>query len=402
MPRTALYLDFEKGMEIEMPENAYTEPDARPFLLDCLLDRSLNRGSFGVAFRIVRDADEDDRRPKELVREWVVKLPRSLLRPELFPRAANDPQPVYIGDALQVQGVSAYARQEAAKDFEKEFQNAEQILEPPLFRRLNRYGGRIVRMPKDDWERLMDARDAWRTLEGYAHLHPVLHYEASFPALISTRADGMLADLRDDPLYQRYFLRLKPDGDAQDGWYGFARQITSAVAFILRHTPLAHIDIKPANIFFTRTADTFPIRLQLGDYGVCYPKDDPVGANVWSGTASYNPPLARGRRTQITYGAQSVFQLAATLLAILSMPDAAGAWAYPRGKLCEYALTQNLGHLTGAPAIVRDILRVDPFVQNADDVLLVRHFVALKRRLGVETQVFNAPAAGNKRPRDDA
>ena len=409
-PRTALYLDFDAPPEVDMSQNAYSDPDAGPFLRDCLLGRSLSAGSFGAAFRIARDAN-DNGQNDALVREWVIKLPRALLKHGLYPRDDTSGPDVYLGDAIETMGVSANTRNRAFADFEAEFENAEAILEPPTFRRANQGGGRIVRMLAHNWDRLMDQRDQWKALAGYKHLHPVLHYEASLPALISARADGTLFELRQERFYL-YALCLQPNGDAHGVWYDLARQITSAVTFILACTPLAHIDIKLSNIFFTRIAagQGHTVLLQLGDYGMCRPKEDTVGRYTWNGTPPYNPLEAPGRLATITYAAQSVFQLAASLFAILRMPPPRGGGGPARvfpgndGRLiCQYAIEEDMTVLKAdsAPQIVCDMLRVDPFAHGADDALRDRLFRALKDKLGVTTPVY-MQRPGERRPRDTA
>ena len=390
MPRTALYLDFDAPIEIERPANTYSDADASTFLFSCLLGASLSRGTFGAAF-LLRHHDN-----AALVRQWVIKLPNMLLRDGLYPRRENDPHEVYLGDALYTFEVEANVHDRALANFETEFQNAEAILEPPLFQHLNRHGGRIRHMLVADWERLMTARDAWKALPGYAHLHPVLHLDATLPALISARADGTLDQLRNDPRYE-VLLRRQADGDAPPTWYALARQITSAVAFILKYTPLAHIDIKPANILYTHDGPT-PL-LQLGDYGLCRPKADAVWQYTWTGTAGYNPPVRRGQLALITFGAQSLLQLAATLIAILCVPRGV-QWMYPDSNdrsVCEYALEPNA--LLNAPRIARDMLRIDPFTDGAEAALQDNLFPELKRCLGVITPVY-MQSAGEKRPRE--
>jgi hypothetical protein len=389
MPHTALYLDINAEPEVDSAAKTWTDHEADRFLRQCCLGERLSNGTFGTAFRMVRDeADIHD----DLASEWVIKLPNALLSQTL--RTKKRPRDVFIDDALDM-NAAAGLRNEAVAYFRAEFHNAEAILEPPLFHHLNPNGGRIRAMNERDWLRLIERRNYWRSLEGYEHLHPVLHFDADLPALISERADGTLADWRCEVAAQP-LLELRPSGRPPVEWQAIARQIASAVAFILACTPKAHVDIKPENVFYIRGGGRVPL-LQLGDYGLCKPKDDAVGRDLWNGTRPYNPEQIPGKVARLTYGAQSIFQLAATLFSVLRVPYDVGRtrWGFPGmdGRLvCHFAIDEA-HHILLPPQpdsalyTVIDMLYVDPFQVGADGALKGL-FEVLKQRLVVDTPVY--------------
>jgi hypothetical protein len=387
MPRTALALDY--GAPLEVSELGHTsEPDAHAFLRNCALGGSLSRGAYGVAFHLVRPPSIYN---VETQVEWVIKLPCALLAGACYPRDNGWP-PLRVESALKPLQTDDAERVSARQQFRQEFKNAEAILEPPLFRKLHSGGGRIQIMWNGNWQRLAHERQRWRSLSGYQHLHPVLHFDAAMPAIISARADGTLADFCRGHLPA---LSLTPDKDAPPLWYDFARQIVSAVTFILSNTPIAHLDIKPHNLFYTRVHGETPL-LQLGDYGLCAPSQSSVSIQ-WVGSAPYNPPIETWQHVHFTYSDQSLFQMAATLLDTLSVASHSGLTNARtlKAQICQCAFDMdaiwNFKHNT-ALATVRSMLRVDPH-EARDAHKMATHYETLRRQL-------QTPSNERKRPRE--
>ena len=122
-----------------------------------------------------------------------------------------------------------------------------------------------------------------------------------------------------------------------------------------------------------------------------------MGQATWNGTPLYNPDQIPGRAARITYGAQSIFQLAATLFGVLFVPYDVGRtrWGFPGqdGRLvCRFAIDEA-HHILLPPQpdsalyTVIDMLYVDPFQVGADGALKGL-FEVLKQRLGVDTPVY--------------
>lgn len=299
-----------------------------------VLRRRLGEGSFGIAFTCGRkDADPE-------VTEWVVKLSTNFIRREkvreLDDENAGRPVPLdniiqpphrfcipnFIYDASQYPEAYLHAR-EALMD---EFRNAEYILEPPSMRALtdDEVGAPIKNLSLAQYTLVVRDRKRWQALPGYTHLHPLLHFEPSVPMILSAQADGTLKDLR-----REVHLDLRPDISKHSItpplWNLIARQLGSAVAFIDTHTPLAHIDIKPANVLFKSRGTPLDIHCWLSDYGLCEPKNEGVPkSDRLPGTTMYCPDCEEWRdacdQRSVFYRDLSAYQYFATLMDMLRLP----------------------------------------------------------------------------------
>ena len=252
MPRTALHL-----------ERKSTEPDAVHSLLmeHARVTRRLGQGAHGEAFTLMTDDKRDT---------WVVKLPTLLLR------GLRPPLPCRLGALLKETQRTADI-EEAHAEFRQECRNAEALLDAPEVHALRMH-----------------------------HLHPVVHYDATVPMLLSLPAEGTAERLRCSP-------------SEVDAWCAVARQLVAAVRFILDATKLAHLDIKPGNVFFAGA------HCWLGDFGEVHPQKEPYDADI--GTCYYNPGDRVVPDPDATLRDQSVFQCLATLMDL---------WLLPKTCLTEY------------------------------------------------------------------
>jgi hypothetical protein len=145
----------------------------------------------------------------------------------------------------------------------------------------------------------------WQAQPGYTHLHPVVHFDARIPMLISLGADGTIAELRE---------RL--DGQTSPGpiWMRIAWQLSEAMAFLFEKVRLAHVDIQPKHVLFLRYGDhKRRLHCWLSDYGDLCPVDGT--ADVFArGDDAYKPlvRLAGARHRE-----HSLFAYYATLLDLL-------------------------------------------------------------------------------------
>ena len=300
MPRTGLYIQL--AALAPDASGRYSQDDVSQMLeKECRIGQALGQGSFGAAF-LVEHAPSG-------ANKWVVKLPRAML-------AGENMEGRFLAEAVN-RKATPKNRQAALKDFETECRNAEAILDPPYLHQLRpTAGARLVGLTLEQKTRLEADTLEWRARAGYAHLHPLLHYDPAVPMLISARAEGTLSS------------RRRPDAfrlPGADEWARVAEHLTAAVAFILDNTPLAHMDIKPDNIFVVYdAAQRFVYR--LGDYGICRPQADRV-VYFWNqkhtsqeiaGSPFYNPPSHP--ETLMTYQQASCFQCFATLLATVYLP----------------------------------------------------------------------------------
>jgi serine/threonine protein kinase len=136
---------------------------------------------------------------------------------------------------------------------------------------------------------------------GYHHMHVILHYDPSIPAIFSEAADEDLIALQDRSAQDdRQWLNvhaLKPS----QLWVRIVAQIVAAFQYICEISPVAHLDIKPENVLvkyppsYRNKAEPVELRCMLSDYGQCLPKKQNLSqvSDAYPrmlSTARYNPP----------------------------------------------------------------------------------------------------------------
>ena len=176
-----------------------------------------------------------------------------------------------------------------------------------------------------DRESLNNAH-AEQALPGHAHMHPLLHYDYGIPALFSAPAEGTWISLRErDEMRSQLSLPTPDSGEAAPAaWRDMARQLTSAVLFLLEHTLVVHLDIKPDNVFFVFFDDARQrYHYWLGDFGICSVRgaDKLCDANALAaGSLQYMPARPREWLHIGTLRALSLFQFFATLADMIHWP----------------------------------------------------------------------------------
>ena len=204
----------------------------------------------------------------------------------------------------------------ARSAFRKECRNAEKVLDPLLERvlrnqRIQQAGAPLLWSQRTEEERdaIVRQRTLRRSAPGYAHMHPDVHLDRKIPLLLSEPADGNLYALR---------FVLRANGRLSRRWMAAARQLADAVAFLRDHTGLAHIDIKPGNVFYKHTLDPKRPHIWLGDYGLMAPKDAPY--TFGDGTLEFSPPprlYAALQRDGFTNGQAQLFGYYTTVLDLI-------------------------------------------------------------------------------------
>ena len=263
MPRTALFLPLEPS-SYDPLTGLYTQVDphfgqGERFRVK---DR-LGNGTYGVAYSLTDEHNAQN--------DLVAKLPKSAVTKD--PLDPNTPLQQAV--AWKKKKAFRWARNE----FEEECRSAEAILDPPYLRVIDpdRTPGQGYRdLTLDQTQHLEEAERIWRAQPGYEHMHPLLHYDDSVPMLLSRSADGSLHEFVHRQWKTAFCLY---DGAQNDPplWRDLlGRQLGAAVGFLLFSTPMAHLDIKLSNILYTQRAPGV-FHIQLTDYGMCLPKDDPIG-----------------------------------------------------------------------------------------------------------------------------
>ena len=165
------------------------------------------------------------------------------------------------------------------------------ICPTPLLRALRYKGEGRLRAESQNAKAVLK----WRKHPGYRHMHPVVHFDARIPMLVSRRAEGTIGDLRSV---------LEAQSPAQT-WLSIAWQLSEAMVFLFDAPQLAHVDIRPKNVLYD-SREGAP-HCWLSDYGdLC----DPDEETDWvRGDDSFKPSPVRA-----THREHSLFAYYATLV----------------------------------------------------------------------------------------
>ena len=295
MPRTALYYDDDAFFHGETAASEHTQREITRAELkaELRLQKMLGMGSFGTACQCTFRG-----------RAWVVKLPRAQTRGFIREGAT-------LEEAMSVP-VDQAERQRIVRDFAIECRNAEAVLDAPQVRAL-RDNGRsalftagmpLEGLTDEEFDDVCRWREEWQSWPGYAHLHPVVHYDPLVPLLLSLPAEGTIEDLRVGVSARTQRIPMQ--------WLDIAWQLSEALDFILTRTALAHVDVKPSNVLYVHRDDG-RVHCWLSDYGDLYPKNEP--ATFTHGTPAYMPEGTRwGTNAEL-----SLFEYYSTLVDLFAV-----------------------------------------------------------------------------------
>ena len=231
----------------------------------------------------------------------------------------------------------------AFDDMITEFENAERLLEPtPVLSLRRAVGGPLPPMPAAAYFRMVAARCRHASHVGYQFLHRPIQFFYGFttpdyaqpvPAILSERADGTLHDL----INGCQGLRVRPDGTPSLLWLVSAWQVLHGVRYMVHECGLAHVDLKPNNVFFQGDPDApTSLRCLIGDFGMI----EPVGALAVAdvqladhmrfnlGVRRYSPYVTPLQPHQMTCGLYCDYQCLTTLasLFVLAPPVYHEVW----------------------------------------------------------------------------
>ena len=161
---------------------------------------------------------------------------------------------------------------EARAGLMRECRCAEKVLDPPSERIIRDYHAdkkKRQQLSAVECDVIAKGRRRWQNdWPGYAHMHPIVHFDANIPLLLSAPAHGTICDLR-------FLIKDCPSRE----WWDVAWQLSEAITFLRLGAQLAHADIKPDNVFYTTQKPDGRTHIWLGDYGLLVAKRRRAGGS---------------------------------------------------------------------------------------------------------------------------
>ena len=319
----------------------------------CRLLHKLGAGSFGTAYLCQLGAPLC---PYDTSSQVVIKLPNDVLTRLAKAHAMGLLTGLVHASHVMERLDTRHAIMKTVRaEFTEEMHNAEAFLEPTCLHAMRAAAYGLEHRPEEkapwvglplkdlsavEYLRYLKERTRLRTHPGFYHMHQVLHFDASIPAILSDYADGSLRDLQklclgnpnvtwlDAPTLKQHapvvgnrFPESVSAVTPPPLWTQIAAQMAAAVDYMRTFSPITHVDLKPGNVLFRlhgqgggdihqragADALTPPsIRCMVSDYGMCKPKDGRIDSRGGlPGTAFYNPPLAFSRG-KLWLGTQTV------------------------------------------------------------------------------------------------
>jgi len=152
----------------------------------------------------------------------------------------------------------------AIDNFSDEFDNYEKIYVVPALR--NTGLGHVTRTQH---AALMQQQFTMEQKAGRAHIHRILHFDASVPALFSEKCDGTLRRYRRSNVGGLFDAQANgPHWDMSAEWLRVAAQVGSAVTY-MREMGVAHCDVNINNVFYSLRGGY--AHYLVADFGLCHP-----------------------------------------------------------------------------------------------------------------------------------
>lgn len=283
-----------------------------------IIKKFLGQGSFGAAFT----CEFSNPHRGGLISSYVIKLPINLLSiihdyetqlqnqglKEIIEFIDN----YFSRDSLDIrQEAYRHAQAESIRNFRLETQNAEAILQPPIYalRRVlharqanptprgdvNHFeaGKRLEKITRDEYVQLIHAMQTLRQHPGHAHWHPILHADLDIPCILSAQADGNLNQLvkhmADHNHKEMVFQSQLPQI-----WLTIAYQMGIAIEYMSDYSEKVHSDLKPENVLFRfeeEAGGNRKLHLWISDYGICKDQGPIPSGNFlrFAGTSCFTP-----------------------------------------------------------------------------------------------------------------
>jgi hypothetical protein len=211
------------------------------------------------------------------------------------------------------EAISVEVFAKARFEFMRECRRAEKVLDPPSERIIrdyhhNHHDDNAPFLSAVECDVIAKGRQRWRNdWPGYAHMHPIVHFDPNIPLLLSESAQGTICDLR--------FLLKEEDPRPSREWLDVAWQLSEAITFLRFGPKMAHTNLTPYNVFYTTKSDG-RLHIWLGDYGLVKPA---AARRRRRRTGLWGTPLYV---VEATYDQQQLFAYYATLLDLICFPSA--------------------------------------------------------------------------------
>ena len=268
----------------------------------------LGRGTFGIAYAC--------RFPQLSSEIITVKLPLSyFLKPAVL---------LVEDERLKKGHTSIDRRNQAIFEFNAEFRSFEQIYDPrALHDQTNfKYGELASDIDLHRHAKMMSELQRMKLHPGRAHIHRVIHYDATIPAIFSEACDGTLQQLRQTNPKELFTATQLLDSTWKMSaeWLRVARHVGSAIRY-MQTMGAVHLDIKSNNIFYRRRTDGHN-HYMLSDFGFCSGTAR-TGDYAKCRTTLYFEPITWRMPSMLQYDPTqlSVYTFAALMVSCLKLPN---------------------------------------------------------------------------------
>ena len=339
--------DFNRIHQHEMTTNE---------LMDGIrITKFLGEGSFGVAF----SCEFSNPHQAGLTSSYVIKLPVKLIEkiPEYRTRLVDQPlRDIFSMHLSQAQRSSLKTvLLYAIRDFRYETQNAEAILQPPIYKlrqilhtrqlkphKSDRHanlldaGKNLQNLTVEEYAKLIKDMGEIRQHPGHAHWHPILHVDLTIPCIISSHADGTLSELvqcmTEKGHGEMYFHigNERQHPNPPKIWLTIAYQMGLAIEYMKEFSEKVHSDIKPENVLYRFEAldgvgKDRKLHLWISDYGICEDKgpisNEIIQTRHFNGTICFTPQVRDNAGWLVDprppYVAVTIYQYMMTLITSL-------------------------------------------------------------------------------------
>jgi len=272
------------------------------------IDNELGHGTFGIAFAC--------RFPALSNETLTVKLPLSLFL---------DPAALIIDQNRLKLGYNSATRHKAAvASFNVEFRTFEHIYDPRSLHAPTSFkGGQLA--SGIDWhrhQRMLAEINKMKLHTGRAHIHRIIHYDASIPAIFSETCNGTLQTLRQLNSHNLFDATLQLDlsWKMSAEWLLVAKHVGSAITYMYA-MGVVHLDIKSNNIFFRKRTGGSN-HYMISDFGFCSGTQN-TGDYSKCRTTLYYEPIGWRTRNLLQYNPTqlSLYTFAALMVTCLKLPN---------------------------------------------------------------------------------